>query len=71
MWVRVQNMPRPDRKPFVESFWYWRNFSEYLETIGGLAAFLAVVTYLASDQAWFKLFLGSLSSGVEAMMPLP
>ena len=72
VWVKVQNMPRKDgKKPFEESFWYWRDFTSYLKTIGALAGFLLVVTVLANDQEWFKVTLGTLSSGVEAMMPLP
>ena len=65
-------MPRADgKKPFEESFWYWRDFTEYVKTIGGVTAVLTVVTIVASEQEWFKLTLGTLSSGVEAMMPLP
>jgi hypothetical protein len=51
--------------PFVESFWHWKSFVNYVSTLGMMAAFLFVVTFLCHEQVWFCVTLGTLSSGIE------
>lgn len=50
---------------FVESFWHWKSFINYLNTLGIMAVFLLIVTFFCSEQLWFCVTLGTLSSGIE------
>lgn len=54
-----------EKQPFVESFWHWKQFNSYLVTIGGITAFLTVITFFGHEKEWFRIVLGTLSSGIE------
>jgi len=73
MWVKLQNQRIKDdgAKKFVESFWYWKEFKSYLKTLGIVTSALIIVTAFAHDQVWFCVTLGTLSSGVEALLGVP
>ena len=72
IWVRVQNMPRQETtKPFQSFFWHWNHFLPYIKTLGIMTAILTVITMLASDELWFSVTLGTLSSGIEALLGVP
>eukprot|EP00354_Favella_ehrenbergii_P002436 CAMPEP_0170457804 /NCGR_PEP_ID=MMETSP0123-20130129/4967_1 /TAXON_ID=182087 /ORGANISM="Favella ehrenbergii, Strain Fehren 1" /LENGTH=129 /DNA_ID=CAMNT_0010721705 /DNA_START=36 /DNA_END=425 /DNA_ORIENTATION=- len=73
MWVKVMNKPRNSSEPkeFVESFWHWKDFINYVKTLGFMTAILVVITVIAHDQVWFAVTLGTLSSGIEALLGVP
>ena len=58
-------------KAFKQSFWVWDSFHNYLFHIGMMVGVLAGMTFQFKEQIWFAQILGTLSSGVESLMPFP
>jgi len=52
-------------KPFAESFWVWKQFSSYVNTLLVMSVTLLVLTYFGHSHVWFNVALGTLSSGIE------
>jgi len=52
-------------KPFVESFWVWKQFSFYVKTLFVMGVTLMILTYFGHSHKWFNVALGTLSSGIE------
>lgn len=57
--------------PFVESFWYWNKFSSYLLCIAAMNAALFLTTYIGQENKAYVAILGTMSSGVEALLGTP
>lgn len=56
---------------FVESFWYYKQYSHYVKVMLSIIVFMALFTILMSENAYFIGTLGTLSSVVEAMLGIP
>jgi hypothetical protein len=56
---------------FVESFWYWTKFRNYLFSLLVIILALSGLTYLLKEQQYYVELLGILSSLIEAMLGLP
>lgn len=52
-------------------FWQWDDVASYMQFQLLLVAALAGVTYALRKEAWFVETLGSLSLGIEALLPVP
>jgi len=50
---------------FVQSFWYWNKFSNYLLCLFVIVCIVSLVTALFKDDHMFILIIGVLSSGIE------
>ena len=50
---------------FVESFWYWNKFSNYLICLLVFVCSVSILTTIFNDQAVYHMLLGSASSGIE------
>mmetsp|Transcript_25582 Transcript_25582/g.39361 ORF Transcript_25582/g.39361 Transcript_25582/m.39361 type:complete len:118 (+) Transcript_25582:416-769(+) len=56
---------------FVEKFWQWKDFNQYLICLMTMIGTLVMLTYFFKDSQVFKETLGSFSSLIEAMLGLP
>lgn len=56
---------------FVQSFWYWRDYSSYLLAFFVMTAILTVFTFICKDSKGYQIFLGVMSSLIEALLGLP
>ena len=56
---------------FVESFWYYQNYTSYLKGIAILTLGMFVLTAVFQDSLVFVATMGSMSSLIEAMLGIP
>ena len=60
------------KKPFKDqSFWYWNSFSTYVTCLAAFASTLAVLTFMLKENKMYGELLGTMSAGVEALLPVP
>lgn len=60
-----------EKDEFVESFWYYKSYSQYLRVIGVIVVIMAVLTGYYSDSPVFVATMGTWSSIIEAMLGVP
>lgn len=56
---------------FVESFWYYKTYQQYLNVIGVVVVALALLTAAFKDSEVFVATMGTWSSVIEAMLGVP
>ena len=50
---------------FVQSFWYWNKFSNYILTLLCMVAVFGFLTAIFQESPIFIMLIGSASSGIE------
>ena len=69
-WVKI--MTDDGKKPFKDqSFWYWNSFSTYVTCLAAFGSTLAVTTFMLKENKMYGELLGTMSAGVEALLPVP
>lgn len=56
---------------FVESFWYWSNFSTYVLCLLLISVICSVATYFFEKNELYVYLLGTLSAGIESLLGTP
>ena len=49
----------------METFWRWRSFPRYLNTLATMSVILFFTTMYGAGNAYYNVILGTLSSGIE------
>jgi len=50
---------------FVQSFWYWNKFSNYILTLLCVVMIFSFITVIFQEEPLFIILIGSASSGIE------
>ena len=67
-WTKIR---RSNKYSDKESFWHWNHFSSYVKCLLAMTLVLLISTRLLHTSPLYQTILGSLSSGIEAFLPLP
>ena len=60
-----------EKDVFVESFWYYQNYTSYLKGIGIMTVILSILTFIFRNSPVFIATMGPWSSMIEAMLGVP
>ena len=60
-----------EKDVFVESFWYWNQFTSYVQALIFMIIILTTLTYYCQESPLYIGTLGTLSSIIEAMLGIP
>jgi hypothetical protein len=55
----------------VESFWYYKDYTQYIKVMAIMIVVLSLLTGFLRDSEFFIATLGTWSSLIEAMLGLP
>ena len=69
--VHVGSTMGQETDRFVESFWYWNKFSNYLICLLCIICSVSVLTTVLQNEPIYHMILGSASSGIEACLGIP